>query len=196
MSHHFLYLGDDMEKLRVNRITVNIDKQNDDTVISLYKTNTLLGTINADDLEIDSFKRSGVSAKAYQLYCRDIVINLLDNGGIDGYYYDPKDEREGVKYDATSFATACMGYVENVLGDNYNWKRTYNDEVSSMEQYSDNYIKNAKGLFEIRIEGYEVSLQIVAEIKSGQMCRPRAFMHNGNEYTFNITNINRLMKSL
>lgn len=185
-----------MEKLRVNRITVNIDKQNDDTVISLYKTNTLLGTINADDLGIESFKSSGVSAKAYQLYCKDIVVNLLDNDGIEGYYYDPKEEREGIKYDATSFATACMGYVDNVIGGNYNWKRTYNDEVSIVDQYNDKYIKNARGLFEIRIEGYDANLKIVTEIKSGQMCRPRAFMHGNSEYSFNITNINRLMKLL
>lgn len=185
-----------MEKYRVNRITVNIDKQNDDTVISLYKTNTLLGIINADDLGIESFKKSGVSAKAYQLYCRDVVINLLDNGGIDGYYYDPKEEREGIKYDASSLATACMGYIENVIGDNYNWKRTHNDDISIIDQYSDNYIKNARGLFGIRIEGYEANIKVVAEIKSGQMCRPRSFIYNNDEYVFNITNINRLMKSL
>jgi hypothetical protein len=184
-----------MEKCRVNRITVNIDKNTDDTVISLYKTNTLLGVINADDLEIDSFQKSGVSAKAYQAYCKDIVINLLDNGGIDGYYYDPKEERTGMKYDASSFATACMEYVSNVIGDNYEWKRTQNDEVD-LEQYGDNFIKNGRGLFEIRIEGYDAKLKIIAEIKSGQMCRPRAFIFQDKEYTFNITNINRIIKSL
>lgn len=41
-----------MDRCRVNRITVNINKKTDDTVISLYKTNTLLGIINADDLDI------------------------------------------------------------------------------------------------------------------------------------------------
>lgn len=185
-----------MEKYRVNRITVNVDKHSDDAVISLYKNNTLLGTVNTDLLGIDSFEKSGVSMKAYQAYCRDVMINLLDNGGVEGYYYDPKEEREGVKYDASAFAGACMEYVGNVLDDSYNWKRTHNDDIQQMEKYNDNYIKNAVGLFGILIEGYGVKLQVVAEIKSGQMCRPKTFMYKEVSYTFNITNINRIVKSL
>ena len=185
-----------MDKCRVNRITVNVDKATDDTVISLYKTNTLLGTINADDLEIDSFQKSGVSIKAYQAYCKDIVVNLLDNGGIDGFYYDPKEEREGVKYDISAFGKACMEYVGNVIGDSHNWKRTFTDNVTQVDQYNDKYIKNAKGSFEIMITGFGIKLQILAEIKSGQMCRPRLFVYNGIEHTFNITNINKVIKSL
>lgn len=190
-----MYLGENMDKCRVNRITVNVDKHTDDTIISLYKTNTLLGTINADDLEIESFHRSGVSMKAYQAYCKDIIINLLDNGGIEGYYYDPKEEREGVKYDASTFGSACMEYVGNVIGDNYDWKRTYADEMLQTEQYNDKYIKNAKGSFEVVINGFDIRLQIIAEIKSGQMCRPRTFIYDGIEHTFNITNINKIIKS-
>ena len=185
-----------MEKCRVNRIAVHVDKQNDDTVISLYKTNTLLGIINADDLEIESFQKSGVSMKAYQAYCKDIIINLLDNDGIEGYYYDPKEERDGVKYDVNAFTSACMDYVDNIIGDNYNWKRTHNDDVPQLEQYNDKYIKNARGLFEIIIDGYDIRIQVVAEIKSGQMCRPKTFIYNDIEYPFNITNINRIIKSL
>lgn len=184
-----------MEKCRVNRITVNINKVSDNTTISLYKTNTLLGTINADDLDIVSFCNSKVSAKAYQAYCKDVIINLLDNDGIDGYYYDPKEEREGVKYGMSEFASACMTYVENIIGDSYGWKRTYNDEVLDINQYSDKYIKNAKALFEILINGYDLRLKVVAEIKSGQMCRPKVFICGEDEYTFNITNVNRVIKA-
>lgn len=184
-----------MDKCRVNRITVNINKKTDDTTISLYKTNTLLGVINADDLEIESFQKSGVSAKAYQAYCKDIVINLLDNDGIEGYYYDPKEERTGVKYGASEFAMACMEYVGNIIDGNYDWKRTYDDNILQVEQYADKYIKNAKGLFGISIDGYDIKLQIMAEIKSGQMCRPRTMVYEDKEYTFNITNINRIVRS-
>lgn len=184
------------DKVRVNRITVNINKRDDDTVISLYRTNQLLGTINSDDLGIDSFAKSKVSAKAYQAYCKDVIINLLDNDGISGYYYDPKEERSGAKYGSSEFCTACMGYVETVLGDKYNWKRNYNDKSIEIEQYNDKYIKNAKSMFGITIDGYDINIEIVAEIKSGQMCRPRSFIYNGEEYTFNITTINKLVKSL
>ena len=185
-----------MDKCRVNRIAVKIDKKTDDTIISLYKTNTLLATIDADDLDIDSFQKSGVSAKAYQAYCRDIVINLLDNDGIEGYYYDPKEEKTGVKYDQSGMVTACMEYVTNIIGDRYNYKQTFNNEVLEMEQYGDKFIKNAKILVEVLIESYDLRIQVVAEIRSGQMCRPKLFMHNDNEYQFNITTINKLIKSL
>lgn len=185
-----------MEKCRVNRITVNIDKRTDDTVISLYKTNTLLGTINADELEIESFQRSGVSAKAYQAYCKDIIINLLDNDGIEGYYYDPKEERAGVKYGTSEFMSACADYIDNVIDNNHDWKRTHNDEILQIEQYNDGYIKNAKCAVEISITGYDARLRVIGEIKSGQMCRPRVFTYKDTEYTFNITNINRIIKSL
>lgn len=187
-----------MDKCRVNRITVNIDKNTDDVVVSLYKNNIQLAIINACDLEIVSFQDSGVSMKAYQAYCKDIVINLLDNDGISGYYYDPKEEHEGMKYDMSAFSKSCMDYVADTINENYDWKRTLDnkDEVLVMEQYNDKFIKNAKCLFNIVLEGFNVNLQILAEIKSGQMCRPRVMVYNGKEYTFNITNINRIVKSL
>ena len=183
-----------MEKCRVNRITVNVDKRADDTIISLYKTNTILGIINADDLEIESFQKSGVSLKAYQAYCKDIVINLLDNGGISGYYYDPKEERTGQKYGVSEFGTSCIEYITGLIGDRYEWKRNYDDDISEMEQYNDKYIKNAKGSFGISIVGFDIKLHVIAEIKSGQMCRPKIFVYNNTEYTLNITNINRVVK--
>ena len=186
-----------MDKLKVNRITVNIDKGADETIISLYKTNQILATINTDDLGIETFSESKVSAKAYQTYCKDIIINLLDNDGIPGYYYDPKEERSGIKYDVGAFGKACMDYVAGVIGDKYNWKRTVTEpNIIDMEQYGDKYIKNAKATFEILIEGFDCKIQVVAEIKSGQMCRPRIFLYNDMEYQFNITTITKLLKLL
>lgn len=134
-----------------------------------------------------------MSARAYQAYCKDIIINLLDNDGIDGYYYDPKEERVGVKYGVSEFKTACMGYISNILDDNYSWKRT-DDVIIHIEQYNDGYIKNIKCMIGIMIIGFDIKIQVIGEIKSGQMCRPRMFIYKDNEYTFNITNINRIVK--
>ena len=92
--------------------------------------------------------------------------------------------------------TACMEYVTNIIGDRYNYKQTFNNEVLEMEQYGDKFIKNAKILVEVLIESYDLRIQVVAEIRSGQMCRPKSFMYNDNEYQFNITTINKLIKSL
>ena len=60
--------------IRVNKIAVNVDKDYDEVKISLYRTNSLLGTLSDEDLDIPQFSQSGVSLKAYQLYVKDYVI--------------------------------------------------------------------------------------------------------------------------
>lgn len=183
-----------MKGVRVNKITVNVDSKNNETSISLYRTNKLLGTVTEDELHIMTYTESGVSVKAYQMYCRDIVINLLDNGGIPGYYYEPKSESVSVKYSMSEFREKCKEYVGNIIGELYEFTMTYDDIQHSIEQYKDKYIKNARVDFGISLMQYNIRLKICAEIKSGQMCRPRTFIHNGVEYNFNITNINRVIK--
>ena len=78
----------DISKIRVNKVTVNVDKH-DGTTISLYKTNNLLGILTEEDIDIPPFHSSGVSLKAYQMYCKDFVIELLNNDGIKTNYANP-----------------------------------------------------------------------------------------------------------
>jgi hypothetical protein len=183
-----------MDDVRVNKITVNVDIKDDYTTISLYRTNKLLGSLQEDELGIESFGKSGVSLKAYQMYCRDIVINLLDNGGIKGYYYEPKSESESVKYGMGQFRSACSDYISDILGDGYEFTMTQNDIEHEIEQYSDKYIKDARVDFEVLLRQYNIRFKVCAEIKSGQMCRPKTFIYNNNEYNLNITNINKVVK--
>lgn len=184
-----------MEDIKVNKITVNVDKKQDSTIISLYKTNQLLGTIDVDDLDIDSFQKSGVSLKAYQAYCKDIIINLIDNGGVQGFRYEPKEEYESVKYDVSAMRNKCSEYIANIFGDKYEHKMNFDDVELEIEKYKDMYIKNAIVKFGVSIIDYGINIYVQMEIKSGQACRPKVFEHNGSQYQFNITSINHIIKA-
>jgi hypothetical protein len=183
-----------MCNIRVNRITVNVDKKYDDVKISLYKTNELLGVLTEDDLDLPPFSKSNVSIKAYQMYCKDLVIELLNNDGIPGYYYEPKSENQSIKYDQHGFKSGVGEYVESIIGDKYVYTMPMTERFNVIERYKDGYIKDATAEIDVRLTQYDIKIVILAEIKSGQLCRPKVMKHNNVEYSFNITNVGRIIK--
>ena len=182
-----------MDGIKVNRITVNVNKY-DETIVSLYKTNTLLGTLTEADLNIPSLTDSGVSLKAYQMYCKDLVIELLNNEGVPGYYYEPKSEGESIKYDNSTFRRGVANYISSLLEDRYEYSILMTERIDVTERYNDRFIKNAIGEFDVLLTQYDVRIVIVSEIKSGQLCRPKIIRYDDNEYSFNITNVGRIVK--
>lgn len=179
--------------VRINKITVNVDKY-DSVKISLYKTNELLGILSEDDLNLPLYSESGVSKKAYLAYVKDFTIGLLNIGGIPGYYYEPKSEGESIKYDPSVFRKGVGEYIDNIIGDKYEYQQLLSDKIDVIEQYKDRYIKDATGEFDIKLTQFDITITVISEIKSGQLCRPRTMMHDGNEYAFNVTNIGRIIK--
>lgn len=183
-----------MGDIRVSKISVNVDKRCDDVKISLYKTNDLLGILTDEDLNLPPFSMSEVSMKAYQAYCRDLVIELLNNGGIPGYYYEPKSEGSSIKYDNAGFKSGIEKYIESVIGDKYGYTIPMTERLNVEERYKDGYIKNATAEFDVRLTQYDIKITVLAEIKSGQLCRPRTMKYGEDEYSFNITNVGRIIK--
>ena len=185
-----------MENIKVNRITVTMEKGYDDVKISLYKTNELLGTLSDEDLDLPPFSSTGVSQKAYQTYCRDFVIELLNEGGIPGYYYEPRSEvSQSIKYGKADFKRGIAEYVESVIDGKYQYRVMDNERIDITEKYKDNYIKNAVGEIDIKLTDYDIIITVASEIKSGQLCRPKTIRFDNDEYSFNITNIKRIVKS-
>lgn len=182
-----------MEDIRINKISVDTDKKNDETIISLRKNNQLLGIINCDDLEIESYANSGVSLKAYRAYVEDVVINLIDNGGLPGYYYEPKQDNDGIKYDNGSFLARIKEYAKNIIKDKYRFS-LMQDSIDA-ERYNNGFIKNASAKFVLILQDYDIRIILLCNIKSGQVCRPRVMLYDGEEYSFNITSINRIVKA-
>lgn len=181
-----------MEGIRVNKISVKADKY--DTTISLYKTNQLVGYLYADDVGVDPISKYNISLKAYQTYIRDLVINLLDNGGIPGYYYEPKQESAGVKYDVQSFLQKTTEYVKSVIGDNYNFILNQDFDMER-ENYKNGGINNATAKFTLILNDENIRMKLVGQIRSGQWCRPRTIIYKDQELSFNITNINKIVRS-
>ena len=183
-----------MDGTRVNKISITVNKKYDEVKISLYKTNDLLGILTEDDLDLPTFSQSGVSLKAYQAYCKDFVIELLNKGGIPGFYYEPKSENQSIKYDQSTFKKGVIEYIDSILNDRYEYKVPMTERVDVTERYKDGYIKDAVGEFDVRLTQYDIKIVVVSEIKSGQLCRPRIIKYDDTEYGFNITNVGRIIK--
>ena len=183
-----------MENIRVNKITVNVNKKYDEVRISLYKTNELLGILTDEDLDLPPFSTSGVSLKAYQAYCKDFVIELLNNGIIPGYYYEPKSENQSIKYNNHEFKKGVTDYIDSILADRYEYKIPMTERINVIDRYKDGYIKDATGEFDVKLTQYDISITVISEIKSGQLCRPKIIEYDGIEYGFNITSIRRIIK--
>lgn len=181
-----------MDGIRVNKISVKADKY--DTTISLYKTNQLVGYLYAEDVGVDPISSYKVSLRAYQTYIKDLIINLLDNGGIPGYYYEPKQESANVKYDVQSFLKKTTEYVKSVIGDEYEFMLNQDYDMER-ENYKNGGINNATAEFGLILKDEDISMKLVGQIKSGQWCRPRVVKYCGKELTFNITNINKIVRS-
>ena len=181
--------------IRVNKITVNVDKDYDEVKISLYHTNNLLGTLSDEDLDIPQFSQCGVSLKAYQLYIKDYIIELMDNGGIPGYYYEQKSDGQSIKYNASSFKNGVGEYIQSIIDDKYEYTLPMTERINITDRYKDMYINNATAEIDVRLTQFDVKFTVFAEIKSGQLCRPRVIKFGDKEYSFNVTNVGRIIKS-
>lgn len=195
-----------MEGQRVNRVAVLLN--GDGAIVSLYRTNTKLGEVSNEDLAIPNFKQSNMPNKmVYMNYCRDFMINLLENGGVEGYYYEAKqtveDDGKPKKYDKSTFQSGAYDVLaktmDGILSSSAHIKYDImrNDtQVEVTEKYKDNYVKYAKADFSVSIEAGNKCEVIIVPVymKSGQMCKPKMLVHDGIERSLNMTTINNIIR--
>lgn len=195
-----------MEGQRVNRVAVLLN--GDGAIISLYRTNTKLGEVTNEDLAIPNFKHSNMPNKmVYMNYCRDFMINLLENGGVEGYYYEAKqtvdDGGKPKKYDKGTFESGAYDILaktlDSILGSSAHIKydiMRYDTQVEVTEKYKDNYVKYARADLSVSIEAGDKCEVIIVPVhmKSGQMCKPKMLVHDGIERSLNMTTINNIMR--
>lgn len=181
---------------KVNKVTVAIDE--DEARITLYKTNTKLAEFSNYDIDVPPFDISGAANKTvYQSYCKDLVINLLQNGCIDGYYYEEKQKSEdttvGRKFGTGEFGTAIRSKLVEILDTMEIQYKIRDGEPEVTERYKgDRMVKNGSITFDVEIDGIHIS--VLGEIKSGQICKPKHYTFGGTTYTLNETNLKRLVK--
>ena len=190
---------------RVNRISVSVGSDKDEcSMISLYKTNTKVAELTNRDIDVPDFKDSGTDRNTYQSYCKDVVTNLLQNGGIEGYYFDAKqdssNETSGKKYGTAEFEAEAVKSVQNMLAEMTEGTdityivSTYNNFTDVADRYGDGNVKF--GLVIVRASitrGANTlnsrNIEVLVELKSGQMCKPKEFTMGSEKYQFNITSI-------
>lgn len=192
-----------MEQQRVNHIAVNVG--NCITDISLYRTNQKLGELTNRDLDIPAFEDCGLDNKMlYANFCRDFVIHLLNRGGIDGFYYEAKQEVTDDtprRFDNSNLMKTATDTVTRILtemleGTQAKLQSCTIAQVDVQDRYKDKYIRNGKVDVICNLkypDKYDLQLTIPVEIKSGQLCKPKE-MHTPTEtYKLNITNIKMLL---
>jgi len=187
---------------RVNKITATFS--GDKVIITLYKTNTKLGSITNEDMQIPNIQDTKITNKnAYMEYCKDVAKNLLMNGGIPGLYYEENPDEPTCqssspkKFDKPTFLNISTQMVTDMLtqmGIDYTLvdKSDGIGYVTITEAYKDQYIKYGSTLISVDIGGH--TIDIVVEIRSGQLCKPKIFKHNNIELSFNATNIRKVTK--
>jgi hypothetical protein len=192
---------------RVNRITVLIGE--DSATISLYRTNQKLGEVSTDDLGIPPFDDSGLPNKnIYMCYCRDFMINLLEHGGVEGFYYEPKQETDEDinkprRFDTGVFSTTATALVSDMLTtmfeDTQIKLRTCSyGQVDVKERYADKFIRygTVSVVCQITENEHPFNVIINVDLKSGQLCKPKVMTYNGEECKLNITTIKSIIRSL
>ncbi len=199
-----------VEDQKVNKITDSI--YDNSAIISLYRTNTKLGEVTNNDIGVPDFKSSGIPNKTiYTKYCKDTIINILQNGGVSGFYYEERksDKSENIKYDISTFVSASKNLLINMLdkmveGRNIEYSVISNiitfssddTHINIIEKYKDSNIKYGVVDFDIKFKrnNKEVTTMVKCEIRSGQLCKPKEIIYRGDILKFNITSVVRLLR--
>lgn len=196
--------------IRVNRLTVYVDtNRGEPSFITLYRTNTRLAEISNRDIKIPDFSESDVDKDTYRSYCRDVVTNLLENGGIEDFYWEPKHtdtEDTGVvrKFSPNTFRQAAISKVKEILdqmlvdtGITYTINEYKDSDVDVKERYKDLNVKfgSTNIVIDLKMSDKPIQIVVMVELRSGQMCKPKTFtMNDGSSKQLNITTITKLYK--
>lgn len=198
-----------MEKVRVNKIT-SVFNDNGGVTITLYRTHNKLGQLTSDELGIASFSDSGATNKSvYMQYCKDTVIELLKNNGVEGFYYDPATKGPQAengypsKFDRASFMRFGADLVKSKIldctgdsGISIGGMPTEDGflPIDIQESYKDGLIKYATVPIRVILvkDSFTKTITVPTSIRSGQLCKPKMFTIDDVEKSLNPTNIKGL----
>lgn len=169
----------------------------------MYRTNSKLVEIDSNDLGIPLMcDVPEVGKIKYQQYCKDTAIHLLEQGGIEGYYWEPKKKQEVVdgkavvrKFNKSTFRQEAINRLSNMLADigtEFTINQYVDEEVTVDGLYKDGNIKYGSTIITAKINSTIIKVKF--ELRSGQMCKPKQFQVDNVTYAFNTTNINKLVK--
>lgn len=206
-------VDDNTIKQKVNKVTATINQDTGDTTITLYNNNQRIGSVSNFDIEVPIYEDCGIPNKSkYLSYCKDVIINLLQNGGVEGFYYEYKhvdDANNGKpsKFDKSLFITRSRAMINELLDDMLYERQEYTYRVSDnnkydgsnaeiTQKYKDGYVKYGNADYTVTVThgGEDKVFTVSSYIKSGQLCKPKIMVYDENEVGFNVTNITKMFK--
>lgn len=191
-------------QVRVNKISVNVG---DVTEITLYNNNKKLVMIINKDIGVPDYSVANnivdMTKPMYAQYCRDVVINLLKNGGIEGFYYEHKQKSDTdrvSKFDSSTFIGAAIKIVNDTIsnmvdGTVINMESHWvHDSTNVTSRYKNGYISYADLKIDVILTKGDTKIKLVipVEIKSGQLCKPKKMFIGDKFINLNTTNILKL----
>lgn len=196
--------------VRVNKVTAYVGERYELSIVTLYRTNTKLAEITNTQLGVPNIEDTDVERSTYQQYLKDLTIHLLEQGGIDGFYWDPKKVEEKPddgqvirKFTASQFRSEAISrlsaQMDAIAADTnmtYKINEYTTEEVTVDDRYKDGKVKFGSTVITMTctMDKSEV-VQVKAEIRSGQICKPKVFTtQDGTTHSLNITTLTRLLK--
>lgn len=197
--------------IRVNKVTASIEDEYSPGIVTLYRTNTKLAEITNDQLGVPDMFDAKVDKPTYLQYLKDLTIHLLEQGGIEGFYWEPKKVEQSPdggqvvrKFTASQFReeaikrlSAQMDAMVEDTNVTYKISQYKEDGVNVTDRYKDGKVKYGSTIITATV-GVDkpIEIQIVAEIRSGQICKPKTFTtSDGQKHQLNITTLNKLTRS-
>lgn len=194
--------------MRVNKVTVYVGtERGDNSTITLYRTNSKLAEITNDKLGIPDFTDADVDKNTYQAYCKEVVINLLENDGIEGFHWEPKQTESDTttvrKFNSGALRAEAVSRVgeilDNIVGNTditYEIIKFKDDGVNVADRYKDMNIKFGSTNVIVSLKKSDTTIQavITIELRSGQMCKPKTFTIDGIQHQLNVTTLIKIFK--
>lgn len=190
---------------RVNKVTARFDGEM--VVLTMYKTNDKLGTLTSKDIGMGEVIPEGVKKQAYLEQCKDVLVQLLNNNGVQGFYYDDASyqQENGIpkKLDSVTFTSTAVNLLSESLGeigesaklDDYSFNSDVRANIT--ESYKDGYIKYASIVFPVSFtrDGLTFKGEVEVSVKSGQFCKPKSVtLDTGKTMNLNARNVAGLFK--
>ena len=122
--------------------------------------------------------------------------DLLENGGVEGFYYEEKQSTgQQTKFSTSEFMSESRRRIKEAIK---NWfdeepkMIEYEDQYVVSEKYKDGTPKNISGTFKVRFRNREFT--VLNDMKSGQVTSPKRLIYKEENMPFNMTTIKSICK--
>jgi len=181
--------------IEVNKITAIVE--NNGCEIKIYKTKNHITTISNMEIQVPSLSSLEINSVQYADYCKLIVQNLLENGGITHggikLMWQPKEKTE--KLTRTTVSALVQGdLIHRLFEMGLEECEILKTIILNDGNFKNGSLSHADVIMSTLIE--EKEFRIVTNVKSGQLTKPQLVRLKDEDIDvkFNVTNIRAKLK--